>query len=220
MQAFVTHTGLVAPLDRANVDTDQIIPKQFLRSVYRTGYGDNLFDSWRYLDEGEPLIDQNQRRNRQINPDFVLNEGRYEGASILLARHNFGCGSSREHAVWALAEYGFRAVLAPSFADIFFANACKNGVLPLVLPERVVDRLFARALSAEPLHLTIDLERGTVADKGGAAIASFELQAGFRNLLLNGLDEIGMTLAQADDIKAYERRAAAERPWLLQKNPD
>lgn len=214
MKVFRAHKGQVIPLDRAHVDTDQIIPKQFLTSVFRTGYGDNLFDSWRYLDEGAPVLERHQRPNRRINPDFVLNEPRFAGASVLLARHNFGCGSSREHAVWALVEYGFRVVLAPSFADIFYANACKNGLLPVVLPEEEIERLFELALGAEPLQLEVNLESCQVRVVGGKT-SSFEINEVFRNLLLNGLDEVGMTLAMSDSIKAYERKAAARTPWLF-----
>ena len=215
MKAFDSYRGLVVPLDRANVDTDQIIPKQFLRSVFRTGYGDNLFDSWRYLDEGEPVIDASRRPNRQINPDFVLNQPKYQEGGILLARQNFGCGSSREHAVWALVEYGFRVVLAPSFGDIFFSNACKNGLLPVVLPEELVQQLFERALADEPCYLEVDLRAGQVRDGGGEILASFALDPVSTNLLLNGLDEIGMTLQMAEQIRAYERKAADRTPWLF-----
>ncbi|HQR11069.1 MAG TPA: 3-isopropylmalate dehydratase small subunit [Casimicrobiaceae bacterium] len=211
MQAFRTYTGLVAPLDRANVDTDAIIPKQFLKSIKRSGFGVNLFDEWRYLDHGEPGMD-NARRPR--NPAFVLNETRYQGASILLARRNFGCGSSREHAPWALADFGFRAVIAPSFADIFFNNCYKNGLLPIVLTEAQVDRLFADTFAFPGFKLTIDLERQTVSTPDGSLTFGFDVEPFRKHCLLNGLDEIGLTLQHADAIRAFETKRLADQPWL------
>jgi 3-isopropylmalate/(R)-2-methylmalate dehydratase small subunit len=211
MQPFRVHTGIVAPLDRANVDTDAIIPKQFLKSIKRSGYGPNLFDAWRYLDHGEPGMD-NARRPR--NPDFVLNQPRYEGASILVARRNFGCGSSREHAPWALGDYGFRAVIAPSFGDIFFNNCFKNGLLPIVLPESQVDRIFADVAAFPGFKLTIDLEKQVLGTTDGSVAFPFEVDAFKRHCLLNGLDDIGLTLQHADDIRAYEARHLASQPWL------
>ncbi len=211
MQAFTTFNGLVAPLDRANVDTDAIIPKQFLKSIHRTGFGPNLFDDWRYLDAGGLDVDNATRR---INPDFLLNQPRYAGAEILLARENFGCGSSREHAVWALSDAGFRVVLAPSFADIFFNNCFKNGVLPIVLPAAVMDRLFAATLATPGYRLTVDLEAQTITTPSGETI-SFEVDAFRRHCLLNGLDDIGLTLQRAERIRAYEARRHQEAPWLF-----
>ncbi len=210
MQAFTTHTGLVAPMDRENVDTDAIIPKQFLKSIKRTGFGPNLFDEWRYLDVGQPGMDP---ASRQPNPDFVLNQARYQGASVLLARDNFGCGSSREHAPWAIAQYGFRALIAPSFADIFFNNCFKNGLLPIVLPAAVVDQLFQEVLATPGYQLTIDLEAQQIRKPDGSAIA-FEVQAFRKYCLLGGLDDIGLTLRHADKIKAYEAQRLADKPWL------
>jgi 3-isopropylmalate/(R)-2-methylmalate dehydratase small subunit len=212
MQPFRVLTGLVAPLDRANVDTDAIIPKQFLKSINRSGFGPNLFDAWRYLDRGEPGADN---ARRPLNPDFVLNEARYQGAQILLARRNFGCGSSREHAPWALLDYGFRAIIAPSFADIFFNNCLKNGLLPIVLSRHEVDRLFHDTAAFPGFRLTIDLERQTVATADGAAVFGFEIEPFRKHCLLNGLDEIGLTLAHADEIRAFEAKHKAEQPWLL-----
>lgn len=211
MQAFTTLNGLVAPLDRANVDTDAIIPKQFLKSIHRTGFGPNLFDDWRYLDQGGLDVDNATRR---INPDFILNQPRYQGAEVLLARENFGCGSSREHAVWALADAGFRIVLAPSFADIFFNNCFKNGVLPIVLPEAVMDRLFQEAKSTPGYRVRVDLEAQTITTPAGEAI-TFTVDAFRRHCLLNGLDDIGLTLQRADRIRAYEARRRTEAPWLF-----
>ncbi|NCU00762.1 3-isopropylmalate dehydratase small subunit [Candidatus Macondimonas diazotrophica] len=211
MQAFTTLNGLVAPLDRANVDTDAIIPKQFLKSIHRTGFGPNLFDDWRYLDQGGLDVDNATRR---INPDFILNQPRYQGAEVLLARENFGCGSSREHAVWALANAGFRVVLAPSFADIFFNNCFKNGVLPIVLPEAVMDRLFQEAKSTPGYRVRVDLEAQTITTPAGEAI-TFTVDAFRRHCLLNGLDDIGLTLQRADRIRAYEARRRTEAPWLF-----
>ncbi|HMM47665.1 MAG TPA: 3-isopropylmalate dehydratase small subunit [Thiobacillaceae bacterium] len=211
MRAFTTLDGLVVPLDRANVDTDAIIPKQFLKSIKRAGFGPNLFDEWRYLDHGEPGMDPASRRP---NPDFVLNFPRYAGASVLLARDNFGCGSSREHAPWALEDYGIRAIIAPSFADIFYNNCFKNGILPIVLDAAAVDRLF-RACDANPgYRLTIDLEAQTVTTPDGEVLR-FEVDAGRKHRLLNGLDDIGLTLLHADKIEAYEARRRQEAPWLF-----
>jgi 3-isopropylmalate/(R)-2-methylmalate dehydratase small subunit len=212
MQAFRTLTGLVAPLDRANVDTDAIIPKQFLKSVNRTGFGLNAFDSWRYLDKGEPGMDHARRPQ---NPDFALNQPRYHGAQILLARRNFGCGSSREHAPWALADYGFRALIAPSYADIFFNNCYKNGLLPIVLSESDVARLFDDVAAFPGFRLTIDLERQTVATPDGSATFRFEVEPFRKHCLLNGLDEIGLTLTHAAEIAAFEAKRKIEQPWLF-----
>ncbi|AHK78783.1 hypothetical protein M911_05925 [Ectothiorhodospira haloalkaliphila] len=211
MEKFQRLTAKVAPLDRSNVDTDAIIPKQYLKSVKRTGFGPTLFDDWRYLDPGEPGMDHSQRRQ---NPDFVLNDARYQGAQILLARKNFGCGSSREHAVWALTDYGFRAVIAPSYADIFFSNSFKNGLLPLVLDEAIVDQLFNEVLAEPGYQLTVDLEAQTVETPSGQSF-SFEVDPFRRHCLLNGLDDIGLTLQHADDIRAYEEKRRAEAPWLF-----
>ena len=213
MQAFTTHTGLVAPMDRENVDTDAIIPKQFLKSIKRTGFGPNLFDEWRYLDVGQPGMDP---ASRQPNPDFVLNQARYQGASILLARENFGCGSSREHAPWAIAQYGFRALIAPSFADIFFNNSFKNGLLPIVLASDVVDGLFKEVAATEGYQLTIDLQAQEIRKPDGSSIA-FEVQAFRKYCLLGGLDDIGLTLRHADKIKAYEAQRLAQKPWLASR---
>jgi len=209
--AFTVHRGVVAPLDRANVDTDAIIPKQFLKSIRRTGFGANLFDAWRYLDRGEPGRDS---AHRPLNPDFVLNQARYQGASVLLARKNFGCGSSREHAPWALLQYGFRVIIAPSFADIFFQNSMKNGLLPVILPELVIDRLFAD-VAVHPGHaLLIDLDRQVVAEADGREHA-FEIDAFRKYCMLNGLDEIGLTLRHRDKIAAFEQQRLARQPWLV-----
>ena len=210
MKKFNLHKGLVAPMDRENVDTDAIIPKQFLKSIRKTGFGPNLFDEWRYLDPGQPGQDPATRRP---NPDFVLNQPRYQGASILLARKNFGCGSSREHAPWALDQYGFRAIIAPSFADIFFNNSFKNGLLPIVLPEATVDQLFSEALAFPGFTLTVDLERQVVVRPQGEEVP-FEVQAFRKYCLLNGLDDIGLTLRQADKIRAFEAERLAQKPWL------
>jgi 3-isopropylmalate/(R)-2-methylmalate dehydratase small subunit len=211
MQPFRNLTGLVVPLDRANVDTDTIIPKQFLKSINRSGFGPNLFDAWRYRDRGEPGTDP---ALRPLNPEFVLNQPRYRGAQILLARRNFGCGSSREHAPWAMLDYGFRAVVAPSFGDIFFNNCFKNGLLPIVLPEREVDRLFHETGAFPGFKLVIDLERQSVATVDGAQVFRFEVEPFRKHCLLNGLDEIGLTLHHADEIRAFEAKHLAEKPWL------
>lgn len=211
MEKFTVHTGLVVPLDRVNVDTDAIIPKQFLKSIKRTGFGPNLFDEWRYLDHGEPGMDNSKR---PLNPDFVLNQPRYQGASILLARKNFGCGSSREHAPWALQQYGFKAVIAPSFADIFFNNCFKNGFLPIMLSEEQVDRLFA-AVEAQPgYELTIDLEKMVVRNGDSSLVFTFAIDPFRQYCLMNGLDDIGLTLQKADKIREYEKRHIVEQPWL------
>ncbi|MEN9986025.1 MAG: hypothetical protein RI925_1527 [Pseudomonadota bacterium] len=210
MKAFTTLHGLVCPLDRANVDTDAIIPKQFLKSIKRSGFGPNLFDEWRYLDHGEPGMDNSVR---PVNPDFVLNFPRYEGAQVLLARENFGCGSSREHAPWALEDQGFRVVIAPSFADIFFSNCYKNGLLPIVQPAEVVDQLFNECLASEGYRLTVDLAAQTVITPSGQSFA-FEITAHRKHCMLNGLDEIGLTLAHADKIRAFEDSRKQNLPWL------
>ena len=210
MQAFTVHQGIVAPMDRDNVDTDAIIPKQFLKSILRTGFGPNLFDEWRYLDKGEPGQDP---ASRKPNPDFVLNQPRYQGASILLARRNFGCGSSREHAPWALQQFGFRAILAPSFADIFFNNCFKNGLLPIVLPESAVAKLFDEVAAFPGYQLTVDLERQVVVKPDGTTLP-FDVQPFRKYCLLNGLDDIGLTLRHKDKIQAYEANRLATKPWL------
>jgi 3-isopropylmalate/(R)-2-methylmalate dehydratase small subunit len=210
MQQFTVHQGLVAPMDRENVDTDAIIPKQFLKSIRKTGFGPNLFDAWRYLDAGFPGQDP---LSRKPNPDFVLNDPRYAGASVLLARKNFGCGSSREHAPWALDQYGFRAIIAPSYADIFFNNSFKNGLLPIVLPEAQVAQLFAEVLAFPGYTLTVDLERQVVIKADGGELP-FEVQAFRKYCLLNGLDDIGLTLRNSDKIKAFEAERLASKPWL------
>jgi 3-isopropylmalate/(R)-2-methylmalate dehydratase small subunit len=210
MQKFNVHKGLVAPMDRENVDTDAIIPKQFLKSIRKTGFGQNLFDEWRYLDHGEPGQDP---ASRKPNPDFVLNQPRYQGASVLLARKNFGCGSSREHAPWAIDQYGFRCVIAPSFADIFFNNCFKNGLLPIVLPEATVAKLFDEVLAFPGYQLTIDLERQVILRAQGEEIP-FDVQAFRKYCLINGFDDIGLTLRHADKIKAYEAERLATKPWL------
>jgi len=211
MQAFRIHKGLVAPMDRENVDTDAIIPKQFLKSIKKTGFGPNLFDEWRYLDQpGQPGVPESARKP---NPDFVLNQPRYRGASVLVARKNFGCGSSREHAPWALDQYGFRAIIAPSFADIFFNNCFKNGLLPIVLPEATVDQLFNEAAAFPGYQLTIDLERQVIVRPQGEEIPLDVIP--FRKYcLLNGFDDIGLTLRHADKIKAFEAERLAQKPWL------
>lgn len=216
MRAFIRHQGLVAPLDRPNVDTDAIIPKQFLKAVSRSGYGPFLFDDWRYTDEGgAPGQDCS---NRPRNPDFVLNQSRYQGASILLARDNFGCGSSREHAAWALADYGFRAVVAPGFADIFHGNAVKNGILPVELNADTVDRLFRECLACDGYQLTIDLEAGSISTLSGGDGITFRVEDGIRHRLLNGLDDIALTLESADAIRRYEQQRVRACPWLYAGN--
>jgi 3-isopropylmalate/(R)-2-methylmalate dehydratase small subunit len=216
MQRFTTLTGLVAPLDRANVDTDAIIPKQFLKSIQRTGFGPNLFDEWRYLDRGEPGMDNSARR---VNPDFVLNQPRYQGASILLGRENFGCGSSREHAVWALLDYGFRAVIAPGLADIFYNNCFKNGVLPVVLDAAIVNRLFDNVATTPGYRLTIDLPAQQIVTPQREFIP-FEVDVFRKDCLLQGLDEIGLTLQHAAAIRRYEERRRREMPWLFNNKPE
>ena len=211
MKSFTVHTGLAAPMDRANVDTDMIIPKQFLKSIKRSGFGPNLFDELRYLDEGQPGQDCGER---PLNEAFPLNFPRYQGASILLARENFGCGSSREHAPWALDDFGFRCIIAPGFADIFFNNCCKNGLLPIVLPEAVVDSLFDAMYATEGYELTADLEQSQIVTPAGESIA-FEVDAFRRHCLLNGLDDIDLSLEHADAIRSYEQRARERCPWLF-----
>jgi 3-isopropylmalate/(R)-2-methylmalate dehydratase small subunit len=215
MEKFTTLTGLVAPLDRPNVDTDAIIPKQFLKSIQRTGFGPNLFDEWRYLDSGEPGMDNSRR---PLNPEFILNQPRYQGASILLGRENFGCGSSREHAVWALLDYGFRVVIAPSFADIFFNNCFKNGVLPVALDEPVVEQLFQAVADTEAYQLTVDLSEQQVLTPDGQAIG-FDVDPFRKHCLLQGLDDIGLTLQHADAIRAYEAKRLETAPWLFDNLP-
>lgn len=211
MNKFTVHDGLVAPLDRANVDTDAIIPKQFLKSIRRSGFGPNLFDEWRYLDRGEPGMDNGRR---PLNPDFVLNQPRYQGASILLTRNNFGCGSSREHAPWALDQYGFRAVIAPSFADIFFNNCFKNGLLPIVLPEQQIDHLFDEVKAFPGFRLVIDLDKQIMTTVDSNQVYPFEVGEFHKYCLLNGLDDIGLTLRHADKIRAFEERRLYDQPWL------
>ena len=211
MEQFLVHRGIVAPLDRANVDTDAIIPKQFLKSIKRSGFGPNLFDEWRYLDRGEPGMDNSRR---PLNPQFILNLERYKAASILLARKNFGCGSSREHAPWALEDYGFRAVIAPSFADIFFNNCYKNGFLPIVLPEAQVDALFADVAVFPGFELIIDLPEQTVRTLDGSKVYKFDITDFRKYCLTNGFDEIGLTLRNADKIRDYETKRLAAQPWL------
>lgn len=211
MKVFTVHKGLVAPMDRANVDTDMIIPKQFLKSIKRTGFGPNLFDELRYLDEGQP---GQGGRERPLNPDFPLNWPRYQGASILLARENFGCGSSREHAPWALEDYGFRVIIAPSYADIFFNNCFKNGLLPIVLNQNIVSDLFCEAEQNPGYQLTVDLPRQRLVKPGGEEL-SFEIDPFYKQCLLEGLDEIGLTLKEADAIRAYEAQQEIRCPWLF-----
>jgi 3-isopropylmalate/(R)-2-methylmalate dehydratase small subunit len=211
MEKFTRHEGLVAPMDRANVDTDAIIPKQFLKSIKKSGFGPNLFDEMRYLDHGEPGMDNSKR---PLNPNFVLNEPRYRGASILLARKNFGCGSSREHAPWALQDFGFRAVIAPSYADIFFNNCYKNGLLPIVLPEGEVDAMFSQVAGYPGYRIGIDLESQTVTRPDGRTL-KFDIDAFRKYCLVNGLDEIGLTLKHADQIRAFEEKHRASQPWLF-----
>ena len=211
MKPFVVHTGLVAPLDRANVDTDAIIPKQFLKSIKRSGFGPNLFDAWRYTDKGEPGMDNT---HRPLNRDFVLNEDRYQGASVLVARKNFGCGSSREHAPWALEDYGFRSIIAPSFADIFYNNCFKNGLLPLVLTEAQVVRIISEVSAFPGYRLTIDLPRQRVIKPDGDELP-FEVDGFRKECLVNGWDDIGLTLRHADTIRTFEAQRRFEQPWLF-----
>lgn len=211
MEKFTVHKGLVIPLDRSNVDTDAIIPKQYLKSISKTGFGPTLFDDWRYVKAGEPGMDHSKR---EIKEDFVLNQARYQGGSILLARENFGCGSSREHAVWALDDYGIRAVIAPSYADIFFNNSFKNGLLPLVLSEDDVDALFKAVEADEGYELTVDLEKQQVVTPEGKSYG-FDVDEFRKYCLLNGLDDIGLTLQHADEIRAYEEKRKQEAPWLF-----
>jgi 3-isopropylmalate/(R)-2-methylmalate dehydratase small subunit len=211
MERFTEFTGLVAPMNRSNVDTDAIIAKQYLKSIKRTGFGPNLFDDWRYVDPGEPGQDHTKRR---LNPDFVLNQERYRDAQILLAKENFGCGSSREHAPWAFLDYGFRVLIAPSFADIFYNNCLKNGLLPVVLPSAAVDTLFEQVESTPGYRLTVDLQAQTVTTPGGE-IMSFEIDSARKHRLLNGLDDIELTLQHADEIRAYEDRRRDQAPWLF-----
>ncbi len=214
MTPFTVHKGLVAPMDRENVDTDAIIPKQFLKSIARAGFGPNLFDEWRYLDKGEPGIDPATRRP---NPDFVLNQKRYAGASVLIARRNFGCGSSREHAPWALGQYGFRSIIAPSYADIFFNNCFKNGLLPIVLPEHQVAKLFDEVHGFVGYQLLVDLPRQVVVKPDGSELA-FEVEAFRKYCLINGFDDIGLTLRHADEIRAFEAARLARQPWLAHRS--
>ena len=211
MEALNKVEGIVAPMDRPNVDTDAIIPKQFLKSIKRSGFGPNLFDEWRYLDHGEPGMDNSKR---PLNPDFILNQERYQGAKVLLARENFGCGSSREHAPWALQDYGFRVIIAPSFADIFFNNCFKNGVLPIVLDAEKVDQLFKEVEATPGYTLNVDLPAQTITTPGGEVIP-FEVDSFRKHCLVNGLDDIGLTLQHADDIKAYETKRRQSAPWLF-----
>jgi len=211
MEKFIRREGLVAPMDRANVDTDSIIPKQYLKSIKRTGYGPNLFDEWRYLDHGEPGMDHSRR---PLNKEFVLNQPRYRGATVLLARENFGCGSSREHAPWALLQYGFQAVIAPSFADIFYNNSLKNGLVLIRLDAKIVDRLFKEARDAEGYRLAVDLERQTVTAPGGESFR-FDIDPFAKHCLLNGLDEIGLTLQHTEQIRAFEAKHRERQPWLF-----
>jgi 3-isopropylmalate/(R)-2-methylmalate dehydratase small subunit len=211
MEKFIRQEGLVAPMDRANVDTDAVIPKQYLKSIKRTGYGPNLFDEWRYLDHGEPGMDHSKR---PLNPDFILNQPRYRGATVLLARENFGCGSSREHAPWALLQYGFQAVIAPSFADIFHNNSLKNGLLLIKLDAKTVDRLFKEVQAKQGYRLAVDLEAQTVTTPGGESL-KFDIDPFTKHCLLNGLDEIGLTLEQAGRIKAFEQQHRERQPWLF-----
>ncbi len=211
MEKFTPFAGAVCPLDRANVDTDAIIPKQFLKSIERSGFGPNLFDEWRYLDHGEPGMDNSKR---QPNPDFILNDPRYQGASILLARENFGCGSSREHAPWALADYGFRVIIAPSYADIFYNNCFKNSILPIVLDSQVVDGLFNKAGGDQALHIDVDLGQQQL--RIGDEVMSFEVDSFRKHCLLEGLDDIGLTLQHVDAIVAYEERRRTVAPWLFE----
>lgn len=214
MEAYKTFTGIIAPLDRPNVDTDAIIPKQFLKSIKRTGFGPNLFDDWRYQDEADML---NPEAQRELNPDFVLNKAPYDKAQILVARENFGCGSSREHAVWALEDFGFKAVIAPSYADIFYSNSFKNGFLPIKLANSEVDAIFAAVTANNGQRATVDLENQTVSVEGGETY-SFDIESNLKERLLQGLDDIGLTLQKADEIRAYEKKRAEVAPWLFSDN--
>src|SRR6187549_1057047 len=211
MEKFISREGLVAPLDRANVDTDAVIPKQFLKSIKKTGYGPNLFDEWRYLDHGEPGMDN---AKRPLNPDFVLNQPRYRGATVLLARENFGCGSSREHAPWALQQFGFQAVIAPSFADIFFNNSLKNGLLLIKFDAKIVDQLFKETAASEGYRLAVDLETQTVSTPSGESF-KFEIDPFRKQCIMNGLDDIGLTLEHSDKIRAFEAKHKVAQPWLF-----
>jgi 3-isopropylmalate/(R)-2-methylmalate dehydratase small subunit len=211
MEKFIRKEGLVAPMDRANVDTDAVIPKQYLKSIKRTGYGPNLFDEWRYLDHGEPGMDHSKR---PLNPGFVLNQPRYRGATVLIARENFGCGSSREHAPWALLQYGFQTVIAPSFADIFYNNSLKNGLLLIKLDAKIVDQLFREAAAAEGYRVAVDLDSQTVTTPSGQGF-KFDIDPFHKHCLLNGLDEIGLSLEKADEIKAFEQQHRERQPWLF-----
>lgn len=212
MEAFKTFTGIVAPIDRSNVDTDAIIPKQYLKSIKRSGFGPNLFDDWRYLEQGDPI---NENQSRAINPDFILNQSPYDKAEVLLARENFGCGSSREHAVWALEDFGLKVVLAPSFGDIFYSNSFKNGFLPIRLAESEIDSLFVSVENQKGFKVTVNLEDQVVETQDGNRY-SFDIAAGLKDRLLKGLDDIGLTLAQADDIRRYEKNRAKITPWMFQ----
>ena len=212
MEAFKTFTGIVAPIDRSNVDTDAIIPKQYLKSIKRSGFGPNLFDDWRYLEQGDPI---NDNELREVNPDFILNQSPYDKAEVLLARENFGCGSSREHAVWALADFGIKVVLAPSFGDIFYSNSFKNGFLPIRLTESEIESLFVSVETKKGFKATINLEDQLVETQDGNRY-SFDIAAGLKDRLLKGLDDIGLTLAQADDIRSYEKNRAKITPWMFQ----
>ncbi len=216
MKKFTVFTGVVAPLDRANVDTDAIIPKQFLKSINRTGFGPYLFDEWRYLDQGEPGMDCS---NRPRNPDFVLNDPRYQDAKVLLARDNFGCGSSREHAPWALEDFGFRVIIAPSYADIFFSNCFKNGLLPIVLKEELIDELFQKAMQSEVLNLTVDLPSQELRSEDGDVIP-FQVDPFRKHCLLEGLDDIGLSLQHGDEIRAFEEKRRIEAPWVFSGGTD
>lgn len=211
MEKFTSLKAIVAPMDRPNVDTDAIIPKQFLKSIKRSGFGPNLFDEWRYLDHGEPGMDNS---GRPLNEDFVLNQARFQGAQILIARENFGCGSSREHAPWALLDYGFQVVIAPSFADIFYSNSFKNGILLIKLETNIIDDLFNDVATNEGYELNVDLEKQTITKADGTTI-SFDVDEFRKHRLLNGLDDIGLTMQHVDDIKAYEQRRSQEAPWLF-----
>ena len=211
MEKFIREEGLVAPLDRANVDTDAIIPKQFLKSIKRTGFGPNAFDEWRYLDRGEPGMDNSKR---PLNPDFILNKPQYRGATVLIARENFGCGSSREHAPWALLQYGFQAVIAPSFADIFYNNSLKNGLLLIKLEPRIIEQLFSEAGAKQGYRLAVDLEQQSVTTPGGESF-HFDIDPFRKHCILNGLDDIGLTLGHADEIKAFEVKHRQAQPWLF-----